>query len=157
MSEKQPVKIIDVLLVDDNDDDIEIALRTFKKSKTQNRIHVVHDGQEALAFLRHESGFSDEEEHPTPNVILLDISMPKMNGFEFLAAVKKDPLYAYIPVLMLTSSRNEKDVLASFRAGAAGYISKPVSGEDFTGIVDALNDFWRLTRLPQKQNSARTV
>lgn len=119
---EERIKQLDILLVDDNEDDVDIALRTFERLKMKNHVYVAHDGQEALDFIHHAKEFHDEFQYPTPDVIFLDISMPKVNGFEFLAAIKKSEDFSYIPVIMLSSSRNEKDVLKSFRLGAASYI-----------------------------------
>lgn len=154
---EERIKQLDILLVDDNEDDVDIALRTFERLKMKNHVYVAHDGQEALDFIHHAKEFHDEFQYPTPDVIFLDISMPKVNGFEFLSAIKKSEDFSYIPVIMLSSSRNEKDVLRSFRLGAASYIPKPLSSGEFSRVVDVLSAFWQVTRLPQKQISARPV
>jgi CheY-like chemotaxis protein len=148
---------LDILLVDDNEDDVDIALRTFTRLKLKNHVYIARDGQEALDYLNHVKQFEDDIKNPTPDVIFLDISMPKLNGFEVLSAIKKNEDYCYIPVIMLSSSRNEKDIFRAFRLGAAAYIPKPLDNSEFAKIVDVLNAFWQVTRLPQKQISAKSV
>ena len=122
---------IDILLVEDSDTDVKITLRAFDKAKVKNNIYVVNDGIEAFDFIYHRGKFTDIEKFPRPDLILLDINMPKMNGFEVLAQIKKDPQVNFIPVIMLTSSKNDEDVLKSYQNGAVSYIPKPVSFEEF--------------------------
>ncbi len=143
---------IDILLVEDEDMDVEIALRAFEKGKIQNRLFVVRDGQEALDFLSHQGQYQDKEKYPQPDLILLDIQLPKLNGFEVLKSIKASPLFNFIPVVMLTSSRNEEDVLKSYGAGAASYIPKPVSYADFVKVVGVFNFYWQIiNKLPSSE------
>ena len=140
---------IDILLVEDDEADIEITLRAFEKGKLRNNISVVRDGQEALDFIYHEGAYRDGKLYPRPDLILLDIRMPKMDGFEVLKKLKSDPQYSYIPVAMLTSSKNEEDILQSYRNGAVSYIPKPVSYGDFQKVVDGFNFYWHIiNKLP---------
>lgn len=144
-------KPINILLVEDSDADIKIALRAFAKVKLKNNIYVVHDGQEALDFIYHKAQYEDTEKYPVPDLILLDINMPKLNGFEVLKAIKNDLNYSYIPVIMLTSSQNEKDIATSYRFGAASYIPKPVCYDNFVEIVDGFTFYWRsINKLPRR-------
>lgn len=141
---------IDILLIEDNEADIKIALRAFKKIEQKSNIYIVHNGEEALDFIRNKGEYQDKKKCPTPNLILLDINMPKMDGFGFLQSIKSDPEYNYIPVVMLTTSKNEDDVAKSYQYGAASYIQKPVSYEDFIDFVDGFNFYWHnVNKLPK--------
>ena len=143
---------IDILLVEDNEADIEITLRAFEKGKLRNKLSVVRDGQEALDFIHHEGAYRDEEKYPRPDLILLDIRMPKMDGLEVLKKLKSDPKYSCLPVVIFTSSKNEEDVTQSYCGGAVSYIPKPVSYEDFRKVVDGFNFYWHVVnKLPSKQ------
>ncbi len=143
---------IDILLVEDDEADIGITLRVFEKGKLKNNIYVVRDGQEALDFVSHQGQYQDKEKYPRPDLILLDIRMPKMDGFEVLKRLKVDPGTNFIPVVMLTSSRNEEDVVKSYTGGAASYIPKPVSYDDFAKAVDAFNFYWHIiNKLPDSK------
>ena len=135
---------IDILLVEDNEADIKITLRAFKKAKLHNNIFVVKDGQEALDFLYHEGEYRDKEKFPQPDLILLDIKMPKLDGFEVLGKLKNDAHFKSIPCIMLTSSEHEEDLTKSYHGGAAGYIPKPVNYEDFVKVVDGFNFYWHI-------------
>ena len=142
---------IDILLVEDDEIDSEAALRAFEKGKIKNNILVARDGEEALDFVYHRGAYQDKNKYPRPDLILLDIRMPKLGGFEVLKKLKEDPQYSYIPVVMLTSSQNEEDVLKSYGFGAASYIPKPVSYEDFKKVVDGFNFYWHIiNKLPPK-------
>ena len=143
---------IDILLVEDDEADIEVTLRAFEKGKLKNNISVVRDGQEALDFIHHEGAYRDEKKYPRPDLILLDIRMPKMGGLEVLKKLKSESnQYSCIPVAMLTSSKNEEDIVQSYCSGAVGYIPKPVSYGDFTKVVDGFSFYWHITnKLPSK-------
>ena len=141
--ENQPVKI---LLVEDNEDDVVMTLEAFREAKMTNVCQVVRDGEEALAFLRGEREFKSEE---MPNLILMDINMPRKNGFETLQEIKADPALKHIPVVMLTTSEREVDVLRSFSEGACSYITKPVGFEEFIEVARQFSLYWTLvTRVP---------
>ncbi len=135
---------IDILLVEDEEDDIEITLRAFKNAKLKNQIYVVQDGQEAINFIYHKEPYQDEKKFPRPDLILLDIDIPKLSGFEVLKKLKGDPNYSFIPVVMLTSSKEEQDIIKSFQNGASSYIQKPVSYAEFTKIIDGFNFYWHI-------------
>lgn len=122
---------IDILLAEDNEADIKITLRAFDKAKIKNNVFVVRNGQEALDFVYHRDPYQDQHKYPKPDLILLDIAMPKMDGLEVLKKLKSDAETDYIPVVMLTSSKNEQDVMNSFKNGAASYIQKPVTYDEF--------------------------
>ncbi|OGX19176.1 MAG: hypothetical protein A2Y04_05390 [Omnitrophica WOR_2 bacterium GWC2_45_7] len=149
MMENQPM---DILLVDDNDADIKITERAFKRAKFRNNLFVACDGQEALDFIFRQGAFQDKDKYPTPDVILLDINMPKLNGFEVLQRLKSNGEFNYIPVVMLTSSRSQEDIFRSYSQGAASYIQKPVEYENFTQIIDGFNFYWHvINKLPDSK------
>ena len=140
---------MNILLVEDNTADVKIAVRAFSNAKLENDIYVVSDGQEALDFIYHEGRYRDKEEFPRPDLILLDIKMPKVDGFQVLEKLKADLQYNFIPVVMLTSSKDEEDIAKSYRKGAASYIPKPVSYKDFVKVVDVIILYWHnINKLP---------
>ena len=140
---------MNILLVEDNEADIKITLRAFAKSTLKSNIYVAKDGQEALDFLCHNGKYEDKERFPRPDLILLDIKMPKVDGFQVLESLKNDLEYSSIPVIMLTSSRNEEDIARSYKYGAASFIPKPVSYEEFVKVVDGFNVYWySINKLP---------
>jgi len=143
------VKPIEILLVEDNESDVKITLRAFKKAQMQSNVHVAYDGQEALDYVYHQGNFTDKNEHPRPDLILLDLNLPKRNGFEVLEKLKSDEQYKTIPVVMLTSSKNDSDVVRSYGEGAASYIQKPVTYEEFVKVVEGFNFYWHIiNKLP---------
>ncbi|MBN3039123.1 MAG: response regulator [Candidatus Omnitrophica bacterium] len=147
--EEKNSKPLDILLVEDNETDIKITLRAFSKVKIKNNIYVVNDGEEALDFIRHEGKYQDKEKFPRPDLILLDINLPKMDGFQVLEALKKDIRYNYIPIVMLTSSRDQEDIARSYRDGAASFIPKPLNYDDFVKVVEGFNFYWNMiNKLP---------
>lgn len=148
-SEIKNDKPIDILLIEDNEADIKITLRAFKKARLRNNIFVVTDGQEALDFIYHQEPYHDKEKYPVPDLILLDINLPKINGFEVLERIKGDTKLSYIPIVMLTSSKNDEDIVKSYGHGAASYIPKPITYEDFVNVVDGFNFYWHIiNKLP---------
>ena len=134
-----------ILLVEDDDIDTENVIRAFKKNKMSNPIYTVENGEEALAFLKNQGRFADHEKSPRPGIILLDINMPIMNGIEFLRIVKADDDLKSIPVVVLTTSREESDRVESFKLSVAGYIVKPVEFEDFVYAVKTIDVYWTLS------------
>jgi CheY-like chemotaxis protein len=138
----------DILLVEDEPADANLVRSALRENKVLCNMHHVQDGVEALAFLRREGQYRDA---PHPDLILLDLNMPRMNGREFLAAVKADEELKTIPVVVLTTSDVERDVVASYRLGAAGYITKPVDMEQFIDAIRQLDNYWFVVaRLPKK-------
>jgi len=140
----------DILLVEDEPADAHLVRSALQESRVYCTLHHVVDGVEAVAFLRHEG------EHyravPRPDMILLDLNMPRINGREFLAVVKADEALKAIPVVVLTTSDVERDIIASYHMGAAGYITKPVDMEQFIDAIRQLGSYWFvLTRLPKKE------
>ena len=135
-----------ILLVEDNEGDIILTLEAFKEAKIINSIDVVRDGELALRYLAKENEYSKVD---TPDLILLDINLPKIDGIEVLNAVKKDPKLCLIPVIILTTSDDEKDILKSYKASANCYITKPVNYNNFMDVIQTLKDFWiNIVKLP---------
>lgn len=146
MSEIDFAKPIDILMVEDNAGDARLAEEAFKESKMMNTLHRVKDGVEALAFVRRTGEFSDA---PRPDIILLDLNLPRKDGREVLEELKNDPDLKTIPVVVLTTSEAEQDILKSYELHANCYITKPVDLDKFMGIVKRLEDFWlSIVKLP---------
>lgn len=141
---------IKILLVEDNEGDIVLTTQALKKANISNGINVVMDGDEALKYLKKEGLFKNAE---IPDLILLDINLPKIDGIEVLAEIKKDENLLSIPVVMLTTSDSEKDIMNSYRNHANCYIVKPINFKQFVGVVQMVKDFWiSLVKLPKKSN-----
>ncbi len=136
-----------ILLVEDNPDDEALTLRAFRKSKIVNEIVVVRDGAEALAYLfRDDDG--DGPGAARPAVVLLDLNLPKVSGLEVLTRMRADARTELIPVVVLTSSKLDEDILNSYRGGANAYVRKPVNFADFAEAVQAVSVFWLLLNEP---------
>jgi two-component system response regulator len=140
--------IIEILLVEDNPDDVELALHALKKHNLANRIEVVRDGAEALEFLFCTGAYEHRSKESNPKVVLLDLKLPKVDGLEVLRRIKSDPRTKVIPVVMLTSSREERDVVESYKLGVNSYITKPVDFEQFSKVVQELGLYWLLINQP---------
>ena len=141
---------VDILMVEDNPDDERLTLRAFAKNKLTNRIHVVRDGQEALDYVFCTGRYADRKITDRPHVILLDIKLPLIDGIEVLRRIKADERTRTIPVVMLTSSREERDLVETYRLGVNSYIVKPVDFEQFTESARALGMYWLLMNRPPK-------
>ena len=140
------VKAIDVLLVEDDPGDVLMTREAFKDNKLANRLSVVSDGVDAMAFLRKEDQYAGS---PTPDLVLLDLNLPRMDGREVLAAMKSDPELRRIPVVVLTTSEAEEDVLRSYSLHANAYVTKPVDFHRFIEVVRQIDDFFvTVVRLP---------
>jgi len=140
-------KPLRVLLVEDNDGDVEMTERAFRDGEPACAISVANNGVEALQFLSKQGNFSDA---PTPNLILLDLNMPRMDGKTFLDCVKSDPKLKAIPVVMFTSSQSENDIRDCYERYASCYVVKPFGGKEFVETVQQVVRFWRdLGRLPE--------
>jgi CheY-like chemotaxis protein len=145
MNEPQP---IEVLLVEDDPGDVLMTQEAFKDYKIANRLSVVTNGEDAIAFLRKQGRFSDA---PTPDLVLLDLNLPRRDGREVLRDVKSDPVLRRIPVVVLTTSDAEEDVLASYDLHANAYVRKPVDFEQFVAAVRSIDDFFiTVVRLPTR-------
>lgn len=138
---------VDILLVEDNPNDVELATRALRKAKLANPIFVVSDGAEALDFLFRTGAYAGRPPH-TPKVVLLDLKLPKVDGLEVLRRIKSDERTKVIPVVVLTSSREESDVVESYRLGVNSYIVKPVDFEQFLAAVERLGLYWLLLNEP---------
>jgi two-component system response regulator len=135
---------MELLLVEDNPNDVELTLHVLKKHNFANRIKVARDGEEALAFLFGASGEVSSESENIPKVILLDLKLPKVNGLEVLGRIKADPRTKSIPVVVLTSSREERDLAVCYELGVNSYIVKPVDFTQFTEAIRQLGLYWLL-------------
>ncbi|MCM3877265.1 MAG: response regulator [Thermoanaerobaculia bacterium] len=138
----------DILLVEDNPNDAELALRALKKARVANDVHVARDGAEALEFLFGEGAYAGRARSAPPRVVLLDLKLPKVDGLEVLRRVKTDERTKLIPVVVLTSSREESDLVASYHLGANSYIVKPVDSEKFFEAVHEIGLYWLLLNEP---------
>jgi len=140
--------IVEILIVEDTDQDLELALRALRKAKLSNHIHVARDGQEALDFLFCEGQHSGRKIENEPKVILLDLKLPKVDGLEVLQRIKGDPRTKSIPVVVLTSSKEQNNVVESYNLGVNSYIVKPVNFEQFSEAVQKLGMYWLLLNHP---------
>ncbi len=148
MIDEMSGKAVNLLLVEDNPGDVRLTLEALKEAKVRNNLYVVEDGMEATAFLHKEGKYADA---PRPDVILLDLNLPKKNGRELLAEIKEDPDLKRIPVVILTSSSSEKDIVSTYNLHANCYITKPVDLERLTTVVKSIEDFWfTVVKLPPK-------
>ena len=137
---------IEILLVEDSPGDVMLTVEALRDARVSNRLHVVRDGVEAIQFLRHETPYG---EVPRPDLILLDLNMPRKDGREVLAEIKADPELKRIPVVVLTTSQADEDILAAYNLSANCYVSKPVDLDQFLRVVQAIDDFWlALVKLP---------
>ena len=141
---------VEILLVEDNPHDVELALRAFQKSKLANRVHVVRDGEEALEFLFRTGAYA-ERLNAAPKVVLLDLKLPKVDGLEVLRRLRADPETATVPVVVLTTSREERDIVESYRLGVNSYIVKPVDFSQFTEVVQHLGMYWLVLNQPPSE------
>jgi two-component system, response regulator len=139
--------LVEILLVEDNPNDVALALHAFKKSNLTNRIQVVRDGAEALEFL-FRTGQFEGRSNGTPKVVLLDLKLPKVDGLEVLQRLRANPSTKQLPVVILTSSREERDIVESYNLGVNSYIVKPVDFEQFTEVVRQLGFYWALLNQP---------
>jgi len=140
MSEK--TKLIKILLVEDNPDDIVIIQRAFKEAQLVNQLWITRDGQEGWDFLKQQGKYQDPLSVPSPGLILLDINLPKMNGLELLKLIKEDASLKAIPTVMLTVSRRDEDIAKGYHYGCNSFIQKPVEFEKFVGIVREIGLYW---------------
>jgi CheY-like chemotaxis protein len=137
---------IEILLVEDNPGDVRLTREVLKEGRIQNTLNVATDGAEALDFLHKRGVYADTKPQ---DLILLDLNLPKMNGREVLATIKKDPDLKHIPVVVLTTSSAEEDVLSAYDLHANCYITKPVDLDQFVKVVQSIEDFWlSIVRLP---------
>ncbi len=138
--------VVDILLVEDNPGDVRLTREALKEAKVRNALHVATDGVEALAFLRREGPF---KKAVRPNLVLLDLNLPRKNGREVLAEMKEDPELRRIPVVILTTSQAEQDIIKAYDLHVNCYINKPVDLDQFLQVVRSIEDFWlTVVKLP---------
>ena len=149
MNEYNKTKAIDILLVEDNPGDIRLTKEVLKEGKIRNRLNVVMDGEEAIFYLKKTGKYKDAV---SPDIILLDLNLPKKDGREVLAEIKVDPVLMLIPVIVLTTSESEQDILNMYSHHANCYITKPVDFNQFISVIKSVEDFWlSIVKLPKKQ------
>jgi CheY-like chemotaxis protein len=139
---------VEILLVEDSPEDLELTLRALRKANLANRIEIARDGAEAVDFIFGEGAHAGRDLAQPPKLILLDLKLPKIDGLEVLRRIKGDPRTQHIPVVVLTSSREQKDVVESYRLGVNSYIVKPVNFEGFVNAVRDLGLYWLLLNQP---------
>jgi len=147
------VRAIDILLVEDNPGDVRLTQETLTNSKMHNNVIVVSNGEQALAYLYRRGEYRDAVR---PDLILLDLNLPKKGGHEVLAQVKEDPELKHIPIVILTSSKAEEDILKTYNLHANCYVTKPLDLEQFSTVVNAIESFWlSIVKLPKGAVQAR--
>ncbi len=139
---------VEILLVEDNPADAELTLHALRETKLANNIHVVEDGEEALDFLFCRGTYSNRSPDQRPRFVLLDLKLPKVDGLEVLRAIKNDPRTKAIPVVILTSSKEERDLVDGYSLGVNSYIQKPVDFSQFTDVVRNSGLYWLLVNQP---------
>lgn len=146
MSLTQNISLVEILLVEDSPGDVRLTVEALREAKVRNQLNVVNDGVEAMAYLRHEPPF---ENAIRPDLILLDLNLPKKDGREVLAEIKQDPSLMLIPVVVLTTSELEEDILKAYECHANCYITKPVDFHQFLSVVKSIENFWlTVVKLP---------
>ena len=147
---------IEILLVEDDPNDVELTLRVLRKNNLANKIHIAGDGEEALDFLFCRGKFSDRQFDNPPKVVFLDLKLPKLNGLEVLRELKKDPRTQPIPVVVMTSSREQRDLVDGYRLGVNSYIQKPIDFGEFQAVIKDLGYYWLIVnQRPPPETFAR--
>lgn len=141
-----------ILLVEDNPDDVALTIRAFEKSRIKNRIVIAEDGVEALDYIFRRGKFENRELKELPAVILLDLKLPKLDGFEVLKAIRDNEFTKLLPVVILSSSKEEQDIIKGYKNGANSYIRKPVDFEKFYEAVQTLGLYWLILNEPPNIN-----
>jgi len=137
---------IEILLVEDNPGDVRLTMEALREAKVSNRIHTVFDGMQALDFLNQDGSYGNV---PTPDLILLDLNLPKKDGREVLTSIKANKRIKHIPVVILTTSKSEEDIVKSYELQASCYVTKPVDLDQFLEVVKSIGDFWlTIVKLP---------
>ena len=137
---------IEILLVEDNPGDVRLTIEALREAKVCNRIHTVYDGMQALAFLNRDGSYVNV---PSPDLIMLDLNLPKKDGREVLASIKANERIKHIPVVILTTSKSEEDIVKSYELQASCYVTKPVDLDQFLEVVKSIGDFWlTIVKLP---------
>jgi CheY-like chemotaxis protein len=149
MTQRPTTPPLDILVVDDNEDDVLLLQESLRDQPAVNLLHAVRDGEEAMAFLRREGRYASV---PRPGLVLLDINMPKMNGFEVLYEMKTDPALRSIPVVILTTSSREADVLTAYTGGACSFVTKPVNFDRLKLMAGHFVRYWTtVARVPARE------
>ena len=147
----------EILLVEDNLNDIELTLHALRAENLANQIHVARDGEEALDYLFNRGAHAGKESGRPPHLILLDLKLPKVHGLEVLRQIKEDPATRRIPVVILTSSREDRDLIKSYDLGVNSYIQKPVEFDEFREIIKQLGLYWLVVNeVPVENNNSRS-
>ena len=142
------VKLIDILVVEDNPGDARLIMEALKSNKIYNSLHIATDGVEAMEFLHREGKFTNV---PRPDLIFLDLNLPRKDGREVLAEIKSDERFKQIPVVIMTMSQSEEDILKSYSLHANCYVTKPIDLDQFVKVIESIEDFWfSLVKLPSK-------
>ena len=139
---------VEILLVDDNASDVELTVRALRRHKLANHIHVAEDGQEALDFVFCRGAHSDRSFATPPKVVFLDLKMPKVDGIDVLRAIRGDARTKMIPVVILTSSKEQRDIVEGYKLGVNAYIQKPVDFEEFRRVIEQMGLFWLVVNQP---------
>jgi two-component system response regulator len=147
---------LDILLVEDNQDDIDLALHALRRGKLANNIFVARDGEEALDFLFCRGAYRERSFDHAPKLVLLDLKLPKVNGMEVLKLVKSDPRTKTIPIVIMTSSKEERDLVAGYNLGANSYIQKPVDFDQFRETVKTVGMYWLVINQPPVVENSTT-
>jgi CheY-like chemotaxis protein len=140
--------MVEILLVEDNPNDVELTLMALKENNLANHIHVVRDGEEAIEFVFGTGRYSGRDMSIIPKVILLDLKLPKVDGIEVLRKIRSDERTKIIPVVVLTSSREERDIVETYKLGVNSYIVKPVQFENFVKVIKDLGLYWLVVNQP---------
>ncbi len=149
IDKKIETRPVDILLVEDNPGDVRLTKEALKDAKVLNEIYVARDGVEAMQFMHREGSFANV---PVPDLVLLDLNLPRKDGREVLAEIKKDPKLKHIPVVVLTTSKADEDIIKTYNLHANAYITKPVDLNRFVDIMHALEEFWfTIVKLPPKE------
>lgn len=148
----KPERSITILMADDDEDDRLLTRDALVESRLPSDFHCVEDGVELMRYLRRQDHYADEQRYPSPNLILLDLNMPRMDGREALAEIKADPALRSIPVIILTTSKAEEDMMKGYGLGAASYITKPVTFDKLVELMRSLGKYWtEFVELPNRK------
>lgn len=148
-------KDIIILMVDNDPEDVFLTKHAFKKGKLANDFRTVGNGQELLDYLRNEGEFADSVAHPRPHIVLLDINMPVMDGFEALKEVRGDERISDVPIVIMTTSREHGDISRGYANGANSYIAKPVTPRGMMDVVEAMEDYWfKIVQIPKTPHAS---
>lgn len=139
---------VDILLVDDNEPDVELTVRALRRHKLADRIHIAHDGEAALDFLFCRGAYADRSFGTPPKVVFLDLKMPKVDGIEVLRSIRGDPRTRAIPVAILTSSKEQRDIVEGYKLGVNAYVQKPVDFDAFRSVIEQIGLFWLVVNQP---------